>query len=139
LSRYDLSASQNGGMGHLPRAPFLADRTILIVDDEPLVANVLAQELLDLGCAEAIEANGGVEALAALRDRPEVSVLLCDVRMPDLDGPEVVRRAVALRPDLKVVFVTGYAGGLDTGGWPVLDKPVDTRRLALALERALRR
>lgn len=107
------------------------------MDDEVLIASLLAQELLELGAAEAFEAHGRAEAVAILRDHPEIAAMVCDVRMPGMDGTVLARQALALAPSLKVVFVTGYSAGLDTGCWPVLDKPVDPDRLAATLRRLL--
>ena len=68
--------------------------TVLVVDDEPLVRR-LAVEILDDAGYEVLEASDGLEALAILRERPEVDLLFSDCRMPRIRGPEL---AAAVRP-----------------------------------------
>jgi len=114
-------------------------RSALIVDDESLIAMAIAEYCRDLG-AEAIAVFDPLQALEILGQRPEIEVLITDVRMPGMNGPELMRRARAARPDLAVLFITGFAaeGDLaDAGDWPVLRKPFDLGALGPALRRAL--
>ena len=81
---------------------------ILLVDDEPPVREVIASELRDLG-HEVIEAGSGGAALEALdRDAPFDAAVL-DFAMPGMNGAELARQIRARRPDMCVLFVTGYA------------------------------
>lgn len=80
---------------------------VLVIDDDALVRSVTAALLEALGVQVATEAAPD-SALAHLRDH-EVDVLLTDVMMPELNGLELASQARAIRPDLRVVFTSGYA------------------------------
>jgi CheY-like chemotaxis protein len=85
----------------------MADRVnILIVDDEPKNLMVLETVLDDPGY-RLVRARSGEEALLALMAE-EFAVLVLDVRMPGMSGPELAKAALRLRPRLKVVFTSGY-------------------------------
>ncbi|WP_447972813.1 response regulator [Nitrospira sp. Kam-Ns4a] len=84
-------------------------RTILLVDDEPLV-RWLVREVLVLEGYEVLEAGSGEEALRCLeRHGGLVHLLLADVRMPGMTGPELVDRVIAARPGIKVLYMSGYS------------------------------
>ncbi|HEV7267734.1 MAG TPA: response regulator [Falsiroseomonas sp.] len=105
------------------------------MDDEPMILEVLAEHCSWLGM-EVLEAADGVDALNAVEARPDIEVLVTDVRMPGLDGPTLAERAVALRPDMRVIFVTGYSTH-SSSVWPILRKPFDLSELEAALREAL--
>jgi len=110
----------------------------LVVDDEALTAMVIADHVRSLGL-EVSEAYGPAEALSLIDRHAEIDALVTDVRMPVMTGPEMVRRALARRPGLAVVFVTGFAvedAATAFGRWPVLRKPFDLTALTPALLRA---
>jgi DNA-binding NtrC family response regulator len=79
---------------------------ILIVDDEKNICLVLSQVLEPLGL-EIETAPSGQAALAKLED-PDIHLLLLDIRMPGMDGMEVLRRFRQTRPDVRVVMMTAY-------------------------------
>jgi CheY-like chemotaxis protein len=128
--------TDNPPSGSVPRG---SGRVVLVVDDDELVATVVAETCRDLGIT-AEEAHNPLEALEILARHPEVTMLVTDVRMPFMNGPELVRQALALHPGLTVVFITGYAGEESDklGDWPVLRKPFRLGQLVPALERAAR-
>ena len=70
------------------------------------------------------EAPDGEHALRRVETNPEIEVLVTDIRMPGLDGPGLVNRALELRSEMKVIFVTGYAT-YRSAAWPTLRKPFD--------------
>jgi CheY-like chemotaxis protein len=80
---------------------------ILVVDDEPLLVMTAAEILTDLGHT-AIEARSGKEALALLQEHGDIALMITDHSMPAMTGAELVRQAVTLRPDLKVLLASGY-------------------------------
>lgn len=82
--------------------------TVLVVDDEAMIRMVVLEVLEDLGCAS-LEAGDGVVALEILRSQATVDLLITDVGMPNMNGRQLADAARALRPDLKVLFITGYA------------------------------
>ncbi len=116
--------------------------TILIVDDERNIQLTLSRALTMEGWL-AETASGGQEALEKIAALA-VDVVVMDVRMPDLDGLEVLRRAREARPDLPVVIMSGH-GSIETvrqafklGAFDYLEKPITEReKLVAAVRNAL--
>jgi PAS domain S-box-containing protein len=121
-------------------APRLRPARILVVDDEPEVAQLLI-EILQRDGHRVDRANSGREALSRLR-YGEVDLILCDLRMPDLDGPALYRELTAQRPELlsRIVFITGDTLGGDMTGFltetgvRVLEKPLDPTGVSAKIE-----
>ena len=122
-----------------------APRAALIVDDEPEVALLLAEGLQALGFRCEV-ADGGATARELLQQR-DYDVVLCDLRMPDMDGPALFAWMADAKPHLttRTAFVTGDTLGLAAGaflaksGRPVLEKPflpAELRRLIVELGKA---
>ena len=81
---------------------------VLVVDDDPLVRSVMGATLERAGYRLIIVADA-LEALTVVEDPAvELDLLLTDVVMPDIDGRELAERALAARPGLPVLFVSGY-------------------------------
>lgn len=80
---------------------------VLVVDDVPQIVALVAATLAEAGYT-VFKATSGVEAVNLL-ERESIDVLVTDVKMPDLAGPEVVRQAWESNPGLAVVFMTGYS------------------------------
>ncbi len=79
------------------------------VEDEPDV-RMLAREALEEAGFRLLEAQQGVEALAlAKKHRGAIHLLLTDVVMPEMGGPELAERMAAAHPEMKVLFMSGYA------------------------------
>ena len=103
--------------------------TILVVDDDPSMANSLA-DILDVKGFKVHAAYCGAEALEVLRDHP-VDVMLADVIMPDMNGVELHRATRKTHPDLCTFIMTGYSAdaiiqeGMAEGIKAVFIKPVD--------------
>jgi signal transduction histidine kinase/CheY-like chemotaxis protein len=99
--------------GPRPRSPaqgdsHAPDRTLLLVEDEHSVRK-LAAHVLGMYGYKVVEAKDGAEALAFLEAYPDaVHLVLTDVVMPNLGGLELSKRVQALRPDLPIVFMSGY-------------------------------
>jgi PAS domain S-box-containing protein len=86
-------------------------QVVLVVEDNPSVRDVAAAMIEDMGF-EVIIACNGVEGLHHIEQRPEIDLVLSDVIMAGgLNGPEMAMKALAVRPDLKVLFMSGYAPG----------------------------
>jgi len=82
--------------------------TILLVEDEDSLRR-LTCTLLEQGGYTVLEAHGGGEALEIARHHPEpIHLLLTDIVMPGMSGPEVARSLVSIRPEMKAMFMTGY-------------------------------
>lgn len=93
--------------GAVPRAK--DNDTILVVDDEPLV-RMVAVEILEEHGYTVLEADDGPSAIKVLQVHPDIDLLLTDVGLPNgMNGRQLADAARSTRPDLKVLFVTGYA------------------------------
>jgi len=102
--------------------------TILVVDDEPVVLDTVRDGLTAHGY-QVLSAASGDEALQISQaHQGSIALALVDVIMPGMSGPEVAQRLHAARPDLKVLFMSGFSTevvvvhGLDAGD-PLLVKP----------------
>ncbi len=115
-------------------APATAPRPILVVEDDPRVRDATSEALEALGYRPLACADGEA-AIAMLAARDDIAVMVTDVVMPGLTGPELAGRVRITRPDLSVLFVTGHAGdsAADLCGEQVLRKPFTL----IALERAV--
>jgi two-component system cell cycle sensor histidine kinase/response regulator CckA len=83
--------------------------TILLVEDEEAVRSFAARALRMRGY-NVLEAGGGEEALEIVkRDGDKIDLVITDVVMPNMDGPTMVRHVKALKPDMEVIFMSGYA------------------------------
>jgi PAS domain S-box-containing protein len=105
LHRAEAGPEECAGLG--PQAPQDARRHyVLVVDDDADVRDFLTDAVLSLG-HDVVTASGGREALRILGTE-KVDLLLADFSMPQMDGAELARHALALRPDLRVVFASGH-------------------------------
>ncbi len=109
------------------------NETILVAEDDLGVRRVLLRTLRTLGYT-VLEAVDGLEAVERARthDGP-IHLLLSDVIMPQMRGPDAARAVRELRPSIQVLFITGYAGEYGTAVWsegPVLGKPFTPDALA---------
>jgi len=117
--------------------------SLLLVDDEEGIRTVLALLLTDMGCAVRTAASGA-EALAMVRADPP-SVVLTDVRMPGMDGIDLLRAVKAEFPGVEVLVLTGHGdmelavSSLRFGAGDFLTKPVAPEALEVALDRARQR
>jgi CheY-like chemotaxis protein len=135
-----LPAEEGAAAPAKPRAaPAGTPGTVLLVDDDEPVREVTAALLAGLGY-RVVEAGSGGAGLEALDRHGEIALLLVDYAMPGMNGAEVAREARARRPDLPVVFVTGYAdlaGLAEVPEQRILLKPFRDEELREKLEAAL--
>jgi nitrogen-specific signal transduction histidine kinase/ActR/RegA family two-component response regulator len=82
--------------------------TVLLVEDEEPLRELVARLVGSMGCT-VLEALSGDEAIAIARERDDVDVLLTDVAMPKMDGFELAKRVTELRPNIKVLYMSGYS------------------------------
>ena len=80
----------------------------MVIEDEAAVRLLITEVLADLGYA-VVEAASGDAALPILRSPQRIDLLISDVGLPGMNGRQLADMARALRPGLKVLFVTGYA------------------------------
>jgi CheY-like chemotaxis protein len=112
--------------------------TVLVVDDEPLVRELVAAALERDGYT-VLAAASADEALALDRDHPgRIDLLLTDVAMPGLRGPDLVALLASERPGLCALYMSGYAGGAEPAvAAPLLAKPFGLAALRHAVGEAL--
>ena len=117
-----------------------AGETVLIVDDEPTVRMLVLEVLAEFGY-QGVEAVDGAEGLAILQSDRRIDLLVTDVGLPGgMNGRQMADAARVRRPDLKVLFITGYAetaavgdGSLDPG-MHVMTKPFAIDALATRIK-----
>jgi two-component system cell cycle sensor histidine kinase/response regulator CckA len=130
-------------LGLPARPPQRGTGTILIVEDEEAVRQILVRVLRESGYT-VLETANAREALPIGEhyDGP-IDLLVTDVVMPETSGPEVAKRLAAIRPDMRVLYVTGYAEtallqhGLEVGRSALLIKPFTPSALAEAVHALL--
>ena len=116
--------------------------TILLVDDEPKLRDVLAIGLNDLGY-RTLSAASGRDAIDILQ-REDVDLVLTDLRMPGISGRELLQEIKRLRPTLPVVLMTAYSTVKDAvqvikeGAFDYISKPFEMDELTSTIENALR-
>src|SRR3954470_2584212 len=109
--------------------------TVLVIEDEPVVRGVILEMLCEHGY-RAIEAVDGPSGLKVLRSNEPVDLLVTDVGLPGMNGRQVADQARETRPELKVLFITGYAEsvamseGFLQPGMELITKPFDLDHLA---------
>ena len=92
-----------------PRADLTGQGTILLVEDEEGLRSLNARGLRSRGYS-VIEASNGIEAMEALEEKNgAVDLVVSDVVMPEMDGPTLLKTMRGRNPDLKIIFVSGYA------------------------------
>jgi DNA-binding response OmpR family regulator len=119
----------------------LTPARLLIVDDEPHIRSALSKALSLLGYM-VDEAGGGSAALALLQET-EYDLMVLDMRMPDMDGTEVMQQVRRFQPELLIIILTGHASlenaiaAIKSEAVDYLLKPVSTHEIAGAVQRAL--
>jgi PAS domain S-box-containing protein len=109
--------------------------TVLVVEDEPVVRGVILEMLGDQGY-RTIEAADGPSGLRLLRMNEQIDLLITDIGLPGMNGRQFANLARETRPDLKIVFITGYAesvaiaDGFLQPGMEMITKPFDLDHLS---------
>jgi CheY-like chemotaxis protein len=110
-----------------------AGETVLVVDDEATVRMLVTETLEDLGYA-AIEAIDGPAGLAILQSDARIDLLVTDVGLPGLNGRQLADAARVKRPNLKILFMTGYAHNAAIGNGAALDDGMEIMTKPFALD-----
>jgi two-component system, cell cycle sensor histidine kinase and response regulator CckA len=115
--------------------------TVLLVEDEPMVRTVAERALTRQGYT-VLTANNGEEALEIVGRGEPIDLLISDVVMPVMDGPTMVREARKTRPDLPILFMSGYAEeqlrkSIDIDNVAFLPKPFSVQELSEAARKVL--
>jgi len=121
-----------------------AGEVVLVVEDEPVVRSLIVEVLSELGY-RAIEAADGPSGLALLQQPGRIDLLVTDIGLPGLNGRQVADGGRAARPDLKVLFMTGYAesaamaSGFLEPGMTMITKPFAMDTLAARIREIIER
>lgn len=115
--------------------------TILIIDDEEAIRNAL-RDILEMEDYEVEEAKDGIDALSKIKQN-SYDAIICDIKMPKMDGMEVLERAQLICPDVPIIMISGH-GDIDTavetvkkGAFDYISKPPDLNRLLITIRNAL--
>ena len=109
-------------------------KTILVVDDEPEIRKLVAAMLAKNGY-RVLTADTGENAVRLYHNNPDIDLLLTDVVAPGMSGPMIADQIAALKPDLKVLFMSGYDGTqvvqryVVERGYSLLTKPFTMEQL----------
>jgi signal transduction histidine kinase/CheY-like chemotaxis protein len=126
--------------GEAPKAK--PGELVLVVEDEAHVRRLSVETLKELGY-EVAEAADGEQALKVLKSLPRVDLLFTDILMPGMTGLRLAEKARAQRPDLKVLYTTGYArdavtdDGLSAAPGAIVTKPFSLDQLAVRVREAI--
>jgi two-component system, cell cycle sensor histidine kinase and response regulator CckA len=126
----------------IERPPLHGSETILVVEDEERV-RVLARTILRSYGYEVLEAQSGGDALIVCEQHhAKIDLLLADVVLPRVSGPQLAARLVSSRPQMKVLYMSGYMGGsmLDqvyASGAAFLQKPITPETLVRRVREVL--
>ena len=116
--------------------------TILLADDEPIVLG-LARTILKRQGYRVISAEDGQKALELFQREPCVDLVLTDVVMPELTGPQLVHRIHSINKDVRCIYMSGYTHeqirekGAEDPGCEYLRKPFTSEMLLSAVRRQL--
>jgi CheY-like chemotaxis protein len=110
---------------------------LLVVDDDEDVREVAVHYLETIGFS-VCQARNGREALQYLAERPDIGVMFTDIKMPLMDGNQLVDEAMRMRPGLKIVMTTGFASRVKSRhSVPLVRKPYRLGDLARTFEKVL--
>ncbi|HMR78102.1 MAG TPA: response regulator, partial [Polyangiaceae bacterium] len=116
---------------------------VLLVEDEPTVLRSARRVLTKLGYTVLEASNAHVALEVAAKTTFRIDLLLTDVVLPKVNGRELAEQLRALRPGIKVLFMSGYAGDVLSGrnslppGTPLLHKPFTPETLAARVREVL--
>jgi two-component system response regulator AtoC len=119
----------------------IAPATLLIADDDPVALALLAEVLAGEGYT--VRAASGGAACLELAAREPVELAIVDLRMPDIDGLEVIRRLAVIRPGIPIIILTAFAGidtaieAIRSGATDYLSKPFRMEQITIAVRRIL--
>lgn len=116
---------------------------ILIIDDERAIRSTL-REILEYEKYEVLDIDNGIDGLEIIK-KEHIDLVLCDIKMSRMDGMEVLTEALAIKPDLPFIMISGH-GTIETaveaskkGAYDFISKPPDLNRLLITVRNALER
>lgn len=113
---------------------------ILVIDDEKSIRNSM-KEILAFEGHEVVLAENGMEGVVAVKtEKPEI--IFCDIKMPKMEGIEVLQRIKEFTPEIPVIMISGH-GTIDTaieaikkGAYDFIEKPLDLNRILITIKNA---
>jgi two-component system cell cycle sensor histidine kinase/response regulator CckA len=141
LPRHAGEGAQAVAESAAPARDVTGQDTILLVEDEEAVRSFAARALTMRGYT-VLEAGGGDEALEIVQSGAEIHLIITDVVMPNMDGPTMVKHVKQLKPEIPVIFMSGYAEEAfrrDEGAGDIhfLPKPFGLKQLAAKVKDVL--
>lgn len=116
---------------------------ILVIDDQKSIRNTL-KDILEYEKHEVVLAENGPQGLE-LFDNDKFDIVLCDIKMPEMDGLEVLQKIMEKSSDTPVIMISGH-GNIDTavdaikkGAYDFIEKPLDLNRLLVTMRNAVER
>jgi two-component system cell cycle sensor histidine kinase/response regulator CckA len=137
-----LAAAEQLAKVSAPAADDTGQGTILLVEDEKDLRNLNARGLSSRGYT-VLQAGNGVEAIELLEEhKDKIDLVVSDVVMPEMDGPALLKELRRRRPDLKIIFVSGYAEGAFANNEPqgqhtFLAKPFELKALVAKVKETM--
>jgi CheY-like chemotaxis protein len=115
--------------------------TVLLAEDEPMLRQVVRETLRRAGFV-VIEAADGTAGLEILQSDTLIDIMLTDVKMPGLNGYQLAEASLSLRPQMRVMLMTGYADeaipeAIRAASIPIIRKPFNFANLASSLREAI--
>ena len=116
---------------------------VLIIDDERPIRNSL-KEILEYEKLKISEATNGIEGLESIT-KNDFDLILCDIKMPGMDGIELLSKIQELKPEVPVIMISGHGNvetavdALKKGAYDFIEKPIDLNRLLVTVRNALDR
>jgi len=126
-----------------PARPAGGSETVLVLEDDPALGELVCTLLEDSGYRVLVAGSVAAALSLAERDRGAIDLLLTDVVIPGMSGPEVATRFAALRPAARILYMSGYTGdlmgrrGLLPAGAPLLLKPFTADNLRRTVRQVL--
>ena len=114
---------------------------ILVIDDEPSIRTVL-RDILEMENYQVEEAKDGIDALSKIK-KHKFEAAICDIKMPKMDGLELLERINILSPDTPVIMISGHGNiataveAVKKGAFDYIAKPPDLNRLLITIRNAL--
>jgi two-component system cell cycle sensor histidine kinase/response regulator CckA len=120
--------------------PLISPRkTILVVEDTPLVLTTVRM-ILERANFSVLAAASADEAIRHAEQGKTIDLLLSDVTMPDISGPDLALKLKALRPEMRLILMSGYPSGamlVLNYGWYFIDKPFVAAQLVARVNEVL--
>nr|NJM02950.1 response regulator [Desulfobacula sp.] len=130
--------------GDTPGAPLTGTGHILVVDDEPAIADIMRMRLERLGYRVTMKTSS-LEALEVFRQNPGLfDLVITDQTMPQMTGEKMAREMILIQANIPIILNTGYSSSIDEekiGKWGIrafLMKPVQIKELSECIHRVLR-